>query len=217
MKNSTESWSGRAALMLAHCAGMIDLVALPVWVGTLISGYRFDPQQAGGLATLFLLGAVASSLFFAPRFRRMSARLAACSGFAIAAAAFMGVAMSSSYATMAALHFLAGAAAACALSFTHGSIGRSARPHRLFAMVGMALGVFAILFLGSMPRVIAAAGPASLFWVFAGVMLVASIASAFAFPAVAVAPGEQAASAGKLPARSGTARSALAAWGWCKR
>ena len=33
---TTEKLPGRAALMVAHCAGMVDLVALPVWVGTLI-------------------------------------------------------------------------------------------------------------------------------------------------------------------------------------
>ena len=59
MQASTESWRGRIALMVAHCAGMVDLVALPVWVGALIAQYGFSPQQAGGLATLFLLGAVA--------------------------------------------------------------------------------------------------------------------------------------------------------------
>ena len=52
MRASTESWPGRIALMVAHCVGMIDLVALPVWVGALI-------------------GAVLSSLFFAPRFNRL--------------------------------------------------------------------------------------------------------------------------------------------------
>ena len=53
----TDSWRGRIALMAGHCAGMIDLVALPVWVGALIAHYGFDPQQAGGLVTLFLAGA----------------------------------------------------------------------------------------------------------------------------------------------------------------
>ena len=75
MKTSTESWRGRIALMVAHCAGMVDLVALPVWVGALIAQYRFTPPQAGGLATLFLVGAVLSSLFFAPRFNRIDAPL----------------------------------------------------------------------------------------------------------------------------------------------
>ena len=55
----TESRPGRSALMVAHCAGMVDLVALPVWVGTLIANSGLDPQQAGGLVTLFLEGAVA--------------------------------------------------------------------------------------------------------------------------------------------------------------
>ena len=37
---TTNSLRGRVALMVGHCAGMVDLVALPVWVGTLISGPR---------------------------------------------------------------------------------------------------------------------------------------------------------------------------------
>ncbi len=49
----SERRSGRAALMVAHCAGMVDLVALPVWVGALIAYYRLDAQQAGALATFF--------------------------------------------------------------------------------------------------------------------------------------------------------------------
>ena len=85
MQTSTESWGGRVALMVAHCAGMIDLVALPVWVGALIAQYGFSPAQAGGLATLFLIGAVVSSLVCAPRFNKIDARLMAAVGFALAA------------------------------------------------------------------------------------------------------------------------------------
>ena len=70
--STTESRGGRAALMVAHCAGMVDLVALPVWVGTLMARYGFDPQQAGALATLFLAGAVTASLWVARRFHRLS-------------------------------------------------------------------------------------------------------------------------------------------------
>ncbi len=92
MPASSEKWPGRIALMVAHCAGMIDLVALPVWVGALISEYKFEPQRAGGLVTLFLLGAVLSCLFFAPRFNRLNARFATFAGFALAALAFLGAA-----------------------------------------------------------------------------------------------------------------------------
>ena len=52
----TDSALGRTALAVAHCAGMVDLVALPVWVGVLVAHHRFDPQQAGALVTLFLAG-----------------------------------------------------------------------------------------------------------------------------------------------------------------
>ncbi|GAB9145847.1 MFS transporter [Bradyrhizobium diazoefficiens] len=172
--------------MMAHCAGMVDLVALPVWVGALIAQYKFSPQQAGGLATLFLIGAVLSSLFFAPRFNRMNARLAVIGGFALAALAFFAAAWVADFPTLAVLHALAGAAAACGLSFTHGTIARSGNPHRLFAIVGMALGVFAIVFLGATPNLIAAFGGHALFAVFSAVMAAAAIVAAISFPAAVV-------------------------------
>ncbi len=182
MTVTTETWRGRIALMVAHCAGMVDLVALPVWVGALIERYRFSPQQAGLLATLFLLGAVLSSLFFAPRFNRMNARLAAAAGYAAAALVFLAASRTSEFSLLAILHTLGGATAACGLSFTHGTIARSDNPHRLFAIVGMALGVFAILFLGMTPNLVASFGGQALFVVFAGVMAVAALAAALSFP-----------------------------------
>lgn len=179
---TTEKWPGRIALMVAHCAGMVDLVALPVWVGTLISAYKFDPQQAGGLATLFLAGAVVSSLFFAPRFNRLNRKLVAALGFAVSAVAFGFASTQTGFGPMALCHALAGLAAGSALSVTHGTIGRSANPHRMFAMVGLALGIFAVIFLGAVPNIVAAVGGAAMFRVFAGVMLLAAVISLLLFP-----------------------------------
>ena len=178
----TNSLRGRIALMAGHCAGMVDLVALPVWVGTLISVYRFDPQQAGLLATLFLAGAVLASLLLAPRFNRLNGRLVATLGFGAAALGFGIASTTTNFGTLAALHALAGIAAGAALSVTHGTIARSANPHRLFAIVGIALGVFAIAFFGATPQLVAAAGGPALFRVFAGVMAVAAVLAALAFP-----------------------------------
>ncbi len=182
MQTSTESWGGRVALMVAHCAGMIDLVALPVWVGALIAQYGFSPAQAGGLATLFLIGAVVSSLVCAPRFNKIDARLMAAVGFALAAVAFFVASLLSGFAALVLCHVIAGASVGCALSFTHGTIAHSGHPHRLFATVGMALGVFAIVFLGATPNLIAAFGGPVLFRTFAGIMAVAAIAAIVAFP-----------------------------------
>ena len=192
---------GHLALMVAHCAGMVDLVALPVWVGTLIQHFQFAPQQAGGLATLFLAGAVVASLVLAPRFGRLSNRAVAACGFAVSALAFFGASMRTDLAAMAVLHALAGLAAGSALSVTHGTIARGANPHRGFAVVGMALGVFAIAFFAMVPPLVAAAGGAALFRVFAGVMAAASVVSALAFPqtgTAASASPEPALAAAKL-------------------
>jgi predicted MFS family arabinose efflux permease len=179
---TTASLRGRIALMTSHCAGMVDLVALPVWVGALMAVYRFDPLLAGLLATLFLAGAVLASLVLAPRFNRLNGRLVATLGFAGAAAGFGLASTSTQFGTLALAHGLSGIAAGAALSVTHGTIARSGRPHRLFALVGIALGVFAVAFLGITTPLVATAGGPALFLVFAGVMAVGALVAALAFP-----------------------------------
>ena len=182
---STESFKGRAGLTIAHLVGMVDMIALPVWVGDLIQNYRFGPAQAGGLVTLFLVGVVLASLFLAPRFASINGRLVATIGFAGTGLVFFMLAQTTSYPLMAALHLVGGALNGMALSCTHGTIGRTGNPHRLFAIAQSVLGVGALLFLGATPNIIAAYGGPSLFLVIAGMMGVAALVSAFVFPVVA--------------------------------
>jgi predicted MFS family arabinose efflux permease len=179
-----DSKRGRAALMIAHCAGMVDLVALSVWVGALTTYYGFDPQQAGGLPTLFLTGAVLASVAMAPRIQRVRGRWVAGIGFGISALAFWGAAGTTDYTQLAVLHGVAGLAAGAALSVTHGTIARSTNPHRLFAVVGIAMGVFAVIFLAGMPQLIAAQGGPALFLAFACIMTLAAVAALAAFPSL---------------------------------
>src|SRR5712664_3148485 len=109
IKTNTEHWLGRTVLMLAHVAGMIDLVALPVWVGTtLIGQYHFSPPLAGAMVTAYLSAAVTGSLTFAPRFHRLAAQRMAPMGYAIAAGAFILLTTTANPAVMIALHVLAG-------------------------------------------------------------------------------------------------------------
>lgn len=182
MSTRPTSTLGHLTLIVAHCAGMVDLVALPVWVGTLIQHHKLDPQQAGGLATLFLIGAVISSVFLASRFQRVQGRWVAAGGYALAAACFGMLSQPLDYVTMAVLHAVGGLAAGAALSVTHGTIARSLNPHRKFAIVGVGLGVFAVLFLGATPKVIAETGGFMLFVIFGAVMLVAALICAIGFP-----------------------------------
>lgn len=180
--NTTETLRGRVALCIAHVAGMIDMVALPVWVGTLIARYQFTPQQSGGLATLFLAGVVVASLVCAPRFNRFPARLVVPAGFGLAAIAFVLATLSVRYEILALAHVLGGIATGCSLSFTHGTMGRSRNPHRMFAAAQFSLGVFSIAFLGAMPLVVERWGGQALFMVFGAVMAIAAVATALFFP-----------------------------------
>ena len=180
------SLGGKAVLTLDHVAGMVDMVALPVWIGTLMQHYGFSPPQAGITVTVFLLGVVLASALCAPRFNRLPRRAATALGFALASVAFALASRqpvaAQSLGVLIALHAVAGLGTGCALTFTHGSIGRSANPHRLFAVVNVALGVFAVAFLGGVPQLVAALGANVLFEVMAATMGVAAVVTALAFP-----------------------------------
>jgi predicted MFS family arabinose efflux permease len=183
LKTNTERWPGRLVLMLGHIAGMIDLVALPVWVGTaLIGQYHFSAPLAGSMVTGYLVAVVAGSLVFAPRFHRLAAHRVAPMGYAMAAGVFVLLTTTANPALMIALHVLAGFSVGTALSFTHGTIGRSARPHRLFAIVTIGLGVSGLVFLGVAQSLVPVHGGAVLFAMFAALMGIAAIATAVAFP-----------------------------------
>ncbi len=184
--NPTNSRKGNAVLILAFVIGMVDMVSLPIWVGTLMQNYGYSPPQAGITVTLFLLGVVLASTFLSPKFNRLPRRVLAASGFGSAAAVFYLIFQQTvsvnQFASIAVLHALAGLGVGTALSFTHGSIGRSANPHRLWAYSNIALGIFAVAFLGGMPPLIAAKGANLLFSVFAGMMLLGCLLSVMAFP-----------------------------------
>ena len=182
--NSTDNLRSRIALMAAHCAGMVDIVALPVWVGTLIARFGFDPQQAGALATLFLGGAVAASLVVAPRFNRLRGRWIVPIAYAGSAAAFLACMRSSQFETLALLHALGGLATGVGLSITHGTVALTRNPHRMFGFMQVAVGVFGVAYMAAAPQIIAAVGGAGLFAIFGGIMLVACAITALAFPNV---------------------------------
>jgi len=178
------SWGARVSLVTGHMAGMIDQAALPIWVGILISGFAFAPAQAGGLATLFLGGVVISSVVLSPFFHRVPGRWMPTLGFGVSALAFYGMTGSSDFAPLAIGHFVAGFATGLALSFTHGTMGRTSNPHRIFALGGFLLGIFAVVFLGGSPVLIAKFGPPTIFSIFALAMGVGAVVAALFFPNV---------------------------------
>jgi hypothetical protein len=125
-------------------------------------------------------------------------RACAFGGHGIAALAFLAASRVSGFGALVLLHLAAGIATGTALSVTHGTIGRSANPHRLFALAGTALGIGAVIFYGAVPPVVAAQGGASLFLVFAGLMGAAALACICGFPQLVTA-GRTHAAATPLP------------------
>lgn len=176
------------ALVAGHMAGMIDMPALPVWVGTLIAGYGFQPAQAGGLATLFLGGVVLSSVLLARFFHKLPGRWLAPLGFAGAGAVFFVMAQLVSLTGLAAGHLAAGFLTGLAVSVVHGTMARTDNPHRVFALGGLTLGIVAILFFAVAPVLIAMHGPGMLFLILGGIMTVGALAGLASFPTVAPAP-----------------------------
>jgi len=168
-------------LAVAHVAGMIDMVALPLWVGTLMQYYGYSAPQAGLTVTAFLVSVAVCSIWLAPRFRGLPSWARAYLGFVVAAGAFFLASQSTvgpgGMRTLLGLHIVAGLGTGFSLSLTHGSIGRSQNPHRLFAMANVALGLFAIVFLAGMPKLVTHLGPNTLFMAFGAVMCVGAMAS----------------------------------------
>lgn len=196
---------GKAVLTIGHMAGMIDLVALPLWVGGLMQYYHFAPEQAGLTVTVFLLGMVASSAVLAPLFNRLPRRWIAAAGYAVAAIGFALIALQpigvGSLGTMVWLHGIAGLGAGSGLSLVHGSMGRTDNPHRLFGLVNLAVAILGIVVFATVPGLMARHGASILFVVFSAVMGVAALLCALAFPDVGGA--HEAPAAARIAAAAG--------------
>lgn len=177
---------GNIVLSVSHVAGMIDMVVLPLWVGSLMEYYAYSPAEAGGVVTLFLFSVVVASTLIAPLFERIPHRICVTAGFAVTAAAFLVISRQpvngDGFMMMAALHVVAGFGAGSALSITHGNIGRTLNPHRLFGIVNVMLGVLGVLTFAGLPALIANFGPQVMFLAFASVMGIACLVCAAAFP-----------------------------------
>lgn len=176
--------SGAAALVVGHCAGLVDLVALPVWVGALISRFGFGPREAGALVTLFLLGAVLASVLTARNFTRLPRKALTVAGFGLAALAFLLASQQTAFLPLAALHLLGGLANGMALSLVHGTMGRAGNPHRLFAFAGIGLGLFGVIYMGAVPQLMLQHGGMVLFFSFGAIMALATLVALLAFPKV---------------------------------
>lgn len=173
-------------LSICHMAGMIDLAALPLWIGSLMNYYGLSAPQAGLVVTAFLAAVVAASVVFAPFFTRLPRRMVAAAGFALAAGAFWTTSLHSapagSVVPFVLLHLIAGFGAGAALSVTHGTIGRTANPHRLFGIVNIAMGALAIVMFATVPTLIASIGGQILFQAMAATMGLACLVALLFFP-----------------------------------
>jgi predicted MFS family arabinose efflux permease len=188
---------GKVVLSIGHVAGMIDMVALPLWIGNLMQHYGFSPVQAGLTVTLFLFSVVIASTIVAPIFDRIPHRLGVAGGFAVAAAAFLAISrlpLDASILPVAiTLHVIAGLGTGVALSITHGSIGRTENPHRLFATVNVALGVLGVCFFAGLPQLVDHFDASMMFVVFGATMGIASVVAALFFPVAGEAESSHAA------------------------
>lgn len=183
---------GWAALCIIQCACMIDLAAIPLWVGTLMESFGFAARQAGALASLYIASAVIGGLATAPFFSRMqSGRMIATIGLALAAICFLGLTQAAGFAEMAVLHALAGLSVGPALAVTEGTIGRSRNPHRLFALTAVSLSLTAAGFLAIMPGFIRDMGGVFFFQVICAILVLGSITALLLFPASTSAPALQ--------------------------
>lgn len=192
-----------SVLGACHVAGMLDLIALPVWIGALVEFYRLSPIQAGSTVTLFLAGIVVASVVTAPLFERIRHRRTVTVGFAISGGAFAYLATAPvgtvPFSLLLLIHAIGGLASGTAVSITHGTIGRSANPHRLFGLANVAMSAIAVVFFASVPDLIHKVGAQMLFWAFAAIMALAAATALVGFPRVEHAARTEKASIRSIP------------------
>lgn len=178
--DSLKSWT---SLVLCHCSGLIDLVAMPVWIGIVLIGmYGLDPQSAGILVSCFLGAAVLSSAIVSPRVSRIRGRVAVPLGYGAAAAAFITMATTRDYNTMIALHLVGGLGVGVGLSMAHSTIGSSSNPHRLIAVAFLALTLVSLGFLGGVSKLVVTYGGPVLFLSLGCIMLATAMFALIGFP-----------------------------------
>lgn len=186
--SKSNSLSGQTTLSICHMAGMIDLAALPLWVGALMKFYGLAAPQAGLTVTMFLAAVVISSVVFAPMFTRLPHRLFACVGFTLAGFAFAGMSLlpvsPESMTALMVLHAIAGIGVGGSLSVTHGVIGRTSNPHRLFGIANVAMAILAIVMFATLPGLISTMGGRTVFKAFAITMGFAAVTSLISFPVI---------------------------------
>ena len=190
MAASTENFSGRTALIVGHAAGMLDLVAAPLWIGVLIQYRHLSPVEAGILIATYTAGVFLTSIALAPRFTSLRPQLIAPIGFLLGAAAFGAIILVDGFAALMPAHFVAGIGAGSALSMVHGTISRSVRPHRLFAFANIGVALVSIIFFIVVPQFVPR-DPNAVFVVLGGLLVIAALAAATLFPQLPVqAAGE---------------------------
>ncbi|WP_197433964.1 MFS transporter [Agrobacterium vitis] len=182
------SLAGNASLSIAHMAGMIDLAALPLWIGTLMDHYQLSPERAGLTVTAFLAAIVIASLILAPRYNRLNHRVIAFGGFTLATVAFIAISRlsvaSDTAISLMILHAIAGLGAGSALSVTHGTFGRTTNPHRIFGLANVLMGLLAIGLFAVLPGILRQFGGSALFVTFALIMAFAALVTILLFPVV---------------------------------
>lgn len=182
------SFQGDASLSIGHMAGMIDLAALPLWVGVLMQYYQLPPERAGLTITMFLGAVVLASCLLAPQFHRLHHRAVAVSGFAVAALSFFATSRlfvgDVSFQTLLILHAVAGLGAGSGLSVSHGLMGRTVNPHRLFGIANVTMGALAIVMFAVLPGIIRQNGGHVLFEALALIMAFASACAVFFYPSI---------------------------------
>ncbi len=188
MKTTPESFGGRATLLISHVGGMVDLVALPLWISGLIASAHFLPQKAGALVSLYIFGVLISNVALAPIFMKVKSRIVATSGFALSALCFFSLTHAHGFPAYALLHFTAGIGAGTGLSCVHGTIGRSKNPHRLFAIVNIGVCIFGIVFFAVAPHLLSIMGVSVIFIILGSLMVAATLACALAFPPISAEP-----------------------------
>ncbi|CAH0355923.1 hypothetical protein BH11PSE5_BH11PSE5_21940 [soil metagenome] len=173
--------AGLAGAVVIGIVGALIIFVTPGFLAIIAAHAALDDAQLGYIAAWDINAMAVAIGVSAFLLTRCNWRVAVGVGLGLIVLGNIGTALASSYAGIAAARVVAGAGEGIAIGFSFAALGRARNPDRAFAIYLVTGALFSTLLLFTIPTLIERVGPRDLFFLNAGLAVIAGI-SLWGFP-----------------------------------
>ena len=194
--SGVDSKSGIAALIAVKCVSATSLPLLPLIIGALVTDAGFTEAQAGLILSTEFAALAISCLAIATRVDRWNRRLLCAVGIGLILVGNALAMFADSFTFFLAVRFLVGLGEGTAFATVNGAAAGARDPQRLFALLGLSIGIYSAAILLSGGFLIENFGTTGIFGL-AGLIALVLFPATIWFPAHAPAAAVSEGPAGK--------------------